>query len=136
MICVLFFFYLLSLYVCLLFFTDICDGDDACLNGGSCINDSCTCMYGFIGDNCELVDCDINPCKVGSTCSNDLCQCQPGFKGSTCESIDCNIDPCTNGAVCENHSCTCPEGYIGLTCWYKIPARTVHNVTFFDADPH
>nr|XP_054757071.1 fibropellin-1-like [Lytechinus pictus] len=112
----------------------ICDGDDACLNGGTCNNDSCACMYGFIGNNCEFVDCDINPCKIGSTCSNDLCQCQPGFKGSTCESIDCNIDPCMNGAVCESDSCTCPDGYIGLTCWYKVP-RTVHNVTFFDADP-
>ncbi|XP_030848412.1 fibropellin-3-like [Strongylocentrotus purpuratus] len=100
---------------------EICDVDDACFHRGSCANDTCFCVLGFLGLNCEIIDCDTNPCKIGSTCSNNECLCPSGFKGSTCESIDCINDPCMNGAVCENNSCNCPDGYTGLTCWYKIP---------------
>lgn len=74
-----------------------CGTHEPCLNGGQCENAApdqylCTCLEGFSGPNCEVVD---NPCATGP-CQNDgvcqetgvngqfQCTCAPGWTGQTC----------------------------------------------------
>ncbi len=83
--------------------------DDPCLNGGTCnvstsrlltllisscilllqdlINQySCSCVTGFVGNNCEGHECDSTPCLNNGTCvmttdnTGYICDCVSGFE--------------------------------------------------------
>ncbi|CAC5377293.1 WIF1 [Mytilus coruscus] len=62
-----------------------------CLNGGTCIADSCNCPDGY-----TVIKCEINPsliltdpcivrCLNGGTCFNNSCNCSKRYTGDYCE---------------------------------------------------
>ncbi|XP_077995906.1 uncharacterized protein LOC144449266 [Glandiceps talaboti] len=76
---------------------DLC-ASTPCQNGGVCLQPdeeyACTCMYGFIGINCEIDldsdSCASSPCVYG-TCRNVargyLCTCLTGWTGQRCHLV-------------------------------------------------
>ncbi|EDV28344.1 uncharacterized protein TRIADDRAFT_53907 [Trichoplax adhaerens] len=82
-----------------------------CQNGGNCtlsmngtnptiISYSCSCMPGYIGENCQYRDpCFINPCKDSATCSvhnvtEFRCACRYPYVGKRCD-----LGPYRRGSV-------------------------------------
>lgn len=114
--------------------TDDCLNNDACKNGGTCVDGdntfTCDCSGapGWAGDHCDsdVDDCSPNPCSNGGTCSDTgtqsfSCACADGWRGATCSEVDdCHGNPCANGGSCEDigstHNCTCTGDWFGSTC--------------------
>ncbi|MED6267863.1 Fibrillin-2, partial [Characodon lateralis] len=56
-----------------------------CMNGGSCMEDSCSCAKGYTGNHCGQPVCD-NGCQNGGRCIGpNRCACVYGFTGPQCE---------------------------------------------------
>jgi hypothetical protein len=58
---------------------------------------TCTCANGFIGTDCEIDVCLLNPCQNNGTCvrtaGGRTCTCAVGFFGPNCESCNpSNVD--------------------------------------------
>ncbi|MEQ2207187.1 Fibrillin-3 [Xenoophorus captivus] len=55
------------------------------MNGGSCMEDSCSCAKGYTGNHCGQPVCD-NGCQNGGRCIGpNRCACVYGFTGPQCE---------------------------------------------------
>merc|ERR1711868_87781 len=63
-----------------------CD-PNPCQNGGECSGaGSCSCLDGWLGENCETSDpCNPDPCQNGGTCSEGSCTCTDEYTGNQCE---------------------------------------------------
>lgn len=76
------------------------DVGNVCKNGGTCFNQTCCCLDGFVGEICET---EIN---------------------------ECDSDPCLNDGVCidevDKYTCICQEGTISLQHneWHKLFSPT------------
>ena len=115
-------------------------GDDACLSspcwsGGTCIavgaDFRCTCLPGFTGKNCRIIESVNNPCVLNNPCVNGNCQpiadalgvlqpfcnCFADYTGTHCEAPFgfCN-KPCFNGGTCLNERCICLANFTGDRC--------------------
>ena len=115
-----------------------CEHDPCLLNpcnhGGECSHQdgliSCNCTDGFVGDYCELSECDVkDPCENGGNCVHTeqdgiTCVCQPGYSGDYCEITPCSYNQCVNGScliVEADYSCNCDSDFIGEFCEYENP---------------
>lgn len=116
----------------------VCSSDEQCQNGGLCLNNSCVCVYGYTGLNCEAkLQCNDFNCVNNGTCELDLqanktfCSCNQQtvsdgrFEGVFCEKkVPCNaLGYCLKGGVChrdpyhaDKFFCKCPDGFIGPVC--------------------
>jgi hypothetical protein len=121
-------------------FFDICQGQNPCLNGGTCksqipnyddpsyshkessqINYQCICPVRIFGEHCEHSQYPLGYCFNGgsliSTFDNiknksiEQCLCVQGFQGHHCEN---NIDDCIN-IDCSKHG-ICQDGINTYTC--------------------
>lgn len=80
----------------------VCDNDEGCLNGGTCVgNGECICPTGYTGNQCETDLCDSITCKNGGKCVRGGCVCPKLYSGEFCESLS---DPC-RGVRCPNGRC-------------------------------
>ena len=85
---------------------------------------TCTCDAGYSGTNCEINECDPDPCQNGAICTGKVggyeCECVEGYSGTNCETNVCDPNPCQNGAICTGkvggYECECVEGYSGTNC--------------------
>ena len=101
----------------------------------------CLCHGGHRGRNCEMNDCNPNPCENGGNCSVSKvicinlschnfhlqitagngysCTCATGYIGSNCQINvgvqECERAPCMNGGTCHNitndYNCECSQEY-------------------------
>jgi hypothetical protein len=63
-----------------------------CLNGGACIDGTCSCPTGYEGLRCEKRIVVVDPCAGikclnGGTCISGSCNCPPGYSGKNCEIV-------------------------------------------------
>ena len=67
-----------------------------CLNGGACIDGTCSCPTGYTGARCEkriVNPCENTKCLNGGTCINGSCSCPPGYSGANCQTVsDCYVN--------------------------------------------
>ncbi|XP_022099462.1 uncharacterized protein LOC110984004 [Acanthaster planci] len=117
--------------------------NDACMNGGSCIEEEdhtyhCVCPDGYQGEGCTEVlnPCGQHPniCQNGATCvaadSHFSCKCAPDWEGVLCQDrvSACRSSPCLNGGECvdlvDTFRCVCPPKFSGLRCKEKRPVTT------------
>lgn len=117
----------------------VCSSHEQCQNGGSCLNKSCLCAYGYTGPICEYKQqCNKNfACQNNGTCELDwktntsFCRCNQysasdgRFVGGFCErKAPCHaIGYCLNDGVCQRDPyvdgaffCKCREGFSGPDC--------------------
>ncbi|XP_059483045.1 protein crumbs isoform X2 [Neocloeon triangulifer] len=96
-----------------------------CRNGGTCREAGgsfkCTCPPGFLGEMCQIAECEIRVCLNGGTCTSEGCRCPSRATGPFCEfSRDCTSEPCLNGATCHDTTdgfvCACAAGFSGPSC--------------------
>ncbi|CAM9215047.1 unnamed protein product [Choristocarpus tenellus] len=69
--------------------SDACS-PNPCSEYGTCNEDgTCTCVEGYTGETCEVVDVDLcspNPCSEYGICNADgTCTCLEGYYGETCD---------------------------------------------------
>ncbi|XP_019472867.1 sushi, nidogen and EGF-like domain-containing protein 1 isoform X1 [Meleagris gallopavo] len=91
--------------------------DPPCEHGGTCVaQNTCSCVYGFVGPRCETMVCNRH-CHNGGVCvSPDECKCRSGWSSPSCEIAVCN-PVCLNGGICVRpNTCTCPYGFYGPQC--------------------
>jgi len=107
-----------------------------CANGGNCYegfaakSGSCSCMYGFTGERCEI---SLNPCQK---CENNAkckivdghvnCTCVDGYIGKFCEQkyfLSCkdktacsNHGDCIQNQITNKTKCICDDGWYGDKC--------------------
>ncbi|MEZ4722738.1 MAG: calcium-binding EGF-like domain-containing protein [Flavobacteriales bacterium] len=101
-----------------------CKEDDPCenvmcMNGGTCVDGTCSCLDGFDGTTCEIEDLCIThevSCENDGTCEDGSCKCKTNYKGETC------ADKCVNGKYSDG-DCTCDQGYEGSSCEYMSRRR-------------
>ncbi|XP_071550303.1 protein crumbs isoform X2 [Panulirus ornatus] len=113
-----------------------------CLNGATCNdvynpltgvadNYTCTCPFGYSGNNCENITdfcklrdiiCDHGTCDLTYQGEGWECICDAGWEGIYCrENInDCQSNPCKNGATCmdgnNSFTCHCLDTWNGTIC--------------------
>lgn len=64
---------------------DTCDTTN-CLNGGVCVDGTCFCPPGYMGEQCETADpCYQVNCLNGGGCIEGTCSCPSGFTGDSCQ---------------------------------------------------
>eukprot|EP00736_Rhodelphis_marinus_P000437 Rmarinus@m.28936 len=113
--------------------TPSCGG---CSGRGTCfVPNVCTCDTGYVGDQCETVECietgDGEYCNGHGSCSRpNVCTCDEGYLGDTCAVVDCT--PCPddgyytcpgeppledeNGNALYPERCECKSGWTGDNC--------------------
>ncbi|CAB3990694.1 neurogenic locus Notch -like [Paramuricea clavata] len=106
----------------------------SCLNGGFCLNGTCSCQSGFTGSRCDvdIDECEESPgiCQNRANCTNTngsyACTCTAAYTGRNCS---INIDDCktydgsskclNNGTCIDGEakfSCECQDTYFGKNC--------------------
>ncbi|CAB4012859.1 fibropellin-1 isoform X4 [Paramuricea clavata] len=105
-----------------------------CLNGGICMNGTCSCHSGFTGSRCDvdIDECKESPgiCQNRANCTNTngsyTCTCTAAYTGRNCSINidDCKTDDgsskCLNNGTCidgeAKFSCKCQDPYFGPLC--------------------
>ncbi|PRP86981.1 hypothetical protein PROFUN_04963 [Planoprotostelium fungivorum] len=95
-----------------------------CYDGqGKCVNNSCVCSPGFIGEDCSA--CEDSYCHGHGKCrsqgGNRRCDCVQGWDGDTCDQCDSLVLCSPHGhGVCDNNDkngrCICEKGFSGSDC--------------------
>uniref|UniRef100_A0AC35UGU2 EGF-like domain-containing protein n=1 Tax=Rhabditophanes sp. KR3021 TaxID=114890 RepID=A0AC35UGU2_9BILA len=101
-----------------------------CFNNGTCVvtaegEATCLCESGFVGDQCEVNQCDLIKCEHAGVCKiskfnfQPFCECPKGTSGSFCEQIECPHN-CENDGICAlvggTPMCQCRTGFVGPNC--------------------
>ncbi|KAI8494760.1 hypothetical protein Bbelb_273650 [Branchiostoma belcheri] len=96
-----------------------------CSGRGRCVNNTCECMPGWSGPDCDVGNCTDCSEEHGK-CVLGFCQCEPGWEGTSCSQrgADCSqvptcykTDNCTSRGVCVDYdTCLCEEDYTGDKC--------------------
>jgi len=89
----------------------------SCLNNGKCVNGTCDCPSGYMGDRCQTKVEVADPCK-NINCLNGGCQTKVEV-ADLCKNINC-----LNGGICRDGACDCPSGYTGTRCQTKLSPNT------------
>ncbi|XP_023195497.1 fibrillin-2-like [Xiphophorus maculatus] len=107
-----------------------------CMNGGSCMEDSCSCAKGYTGNHCGQPVCD-SGCQNGGRCIGpNRCACVYGFTGPQCER-DYRTGPCFTQV--SNQMC---QGQLsGIVCTKTLCCATIgrawgHPCEQCPAQPH
>ena len=93
--------------------------NNACQNGGTCVENSCVCLPGFTDSNCSTIvdNCIQQPCQNGGTCTNGIgsynCTCPPDVTDSNCGTIT-DGGTCTSGMII--YTCSCLPGFTDSIC--------------------
>uniref|UniRef100_T1HXV0 Uncharacterized protein n=1 Tax=Rhodnius prolixus TaxID=13249 RepID=T1HXV0_RHOPR len=56
-----------------------------CMNGGTCVGDSCLCRAGYQGEFCSEAICKESCLNGGRCIAPDRCACIYGYTGKRCE---------------------------------------------------
>ena len=112
-------------------FTNKCQNDIECLNGGTCkkTTGKCTCpTYSngwpkFAGPLCQTKVC-LDNCNRQGDCQDGKCICYTGWSGQkcdtpitkTCKSGGKDNLVCNGNGYCKNGYCKCAPGWQGLAC--------------------
>uniref|UniRef100_A0A3P9MQM8 Fibrillin 2b n=1 Tax=Oryzias latipes TaxID=8090 RepID=A0A3P9MQM8_ORYLA len=111
-------------------------GGSECMNGGSCMEDSCLCPKGYSGGHCGQPVCE-NGCQNGGRCIGpNRCACVYGFTGPQCER-DYRTGPCftqVNNQMCQGQ-------LSGIVCTKTLCCATIgrawgHPCEQCPAQPH
>uniref|UniRef100_A0AAY4CEM9 Fibrillin-1 n=1 Tax=Denticeps clupeoides TaxID=299321 RepID=A0AAY4CEM9_9TELE len=107
-----------------------------CMNGGTCMEDSCACHKGFSGAHCGQPVCESGCLNGGRCVAPNRCVCTYGFTGAQCER-DYRTGPCF--ASISNQMC---QGQLsGIVCTKTLCCATVgrawgHPCEMCPAQPH
>jgi hypothetical protein len=88
-------FYSLSIIASFFLFVNMTGCDPCaninCLNGGACVDGTCSCPTGYSGPRCEKWNpCATVDCKNGGKCNSaGGCDCPAGYSGPRCEYRNC-----------------------------------------------
>eukprot|EP00118_Oscarella_pearsei_P024297 m.303372 g.303372 ORF g.303372 m.303372 type:complete len:4895 (+) comp40834_c0_seq19:159-14843(+) len=90
-----------------------------CSGKGSCLNGSCICLPGWLGDDCGIGLCP--NCSSNGECISGFCKCFFGWEGESCaKKATCfGVDNCTStsNGRCKSHNlCECLPGFTGHIC--------------------
>ena len=88
----------------------VCPED--CNAHGSCRENKCFCLAGWLGETCNQRDC--SPCIHGK-CVDGECRCDEGFTGSACQWAACTNN-CSGHGACVEGRCLCADGWTGPSC--------------------
>ena len=75
--------------------------------------------------SCDVMLCDVIPCRNGGSCSRGVCYCPTGFSGVYCEQVKghCVSQPCVNDGVCiqdgGTYTCVCRADFRGRHCQHQ-----------------
>ena len=74
-----------------------------CSNRGTCVNGTCVCYPGYLGDDCSRLACPSH-CSHHGICNYGQCVCYHGYMGESCDQRACPADCnergyCVNGAL-------------------------------------
>ncbi|CAH1273220.1 TNC [Branchiostoma lanceolatum] len=91
-----------------------------CSGRGRCVNNTCECMPGWSGPDCDVGNCTDCSAEHGK-CVLGFCQCEPGWEGTSCsQRATCHaVNNCTDeqhGLCVKTNICACVPGYIGTDC--------------------
>ncbi|CAH1233820.1 TNC [Branchiostoma lanceolatum] len=91
-----------------------------CSGRGRCVNNTCECMPGWSGPDCDVGNCTDCSEEHGK-CVLGFCQCEPGWEGTSCsQRATCHaVNNCTDvqhGSCVKTNTCACVPGYIGTDC--------------------
>ncbi|XP_035695384.1 uncharacterized protein LOC118429111 [Branchiostoma floridae] len=91
-----------------------------CSGRGRCVNNTCECMPGWSGPDCDVGNCTDCSGEHGK-CVLGFCQCEPGWEGTSCsQRATCHaVNNCTDeqhGLCVKTNVCACVPGYIGTDC--------------------
>ncbi|XP_078611887.1 uncharacterized protein LOC144882156 isoform X2 [Branchiostoma floridae x Branchiostoma japonicum] len=91
-----------------------------CSGRGRCVNNTCECMPGWSGPDCDVGNCTDCSGEHGK-CVLGFCQCDPGWEGTSCsQRATCYaVNNCTDeqhGLCVKTNVCACVPGYIGEDC--------------------
>jgi hypothetical protein len=103
---------------------------DVCSNHGKCIDsDQCQCDPGYIGNECQKLECfegNAIKCSGNGNCTNkpNVCDCVYGFVGEYCSTVICyneTVNTCSgNGNCTAPNVCECLRGFEGFKCEIKL----------------
>jgi alpha-tubulin suppressor-like RCC1 family protein len=100
---------------------------------GECIaEDTCKCVQGYSGAECEKIDYTCYGYNYESACNRlngggkcngpNKCDCADGYSGQQCQDFSCYgksyTDACSypNGTCVSPNNCSCADGYTGDQC--------------------
>ncbi|XP_078611889.1 uncharacterized protein LOC144882157 isoform X2 [Branchiostoma floridae x Branchiostoma japonicum] len=91
-----------------------------CSGRGRCVNNTCECMPGWSGPDCDAGNCTDCSGEHGK-CVLGFCQCEPGWEGTSCsQRATCHaVNNCTDeqhGLCVKTNVCACVPRYIGTDC--------------------
>ena len=92
--------------------------DPACSSNTECIGNTCQCIDGWSGNDCDVPICNTT-CNNGTCVAPNTCQCDEGYMGLYCTTPVCDV-PCNNGTCVAPNTCQCDEGYEGLQCTIPV----------------
>lgn len=100
-----------------------------CENGGTCTGpDTCSCLSGWIGDDCSIPVCS-TACGARQVCVGpDTCGCIPGYTGlPACSTPQC-AQNCAHGGSCTApDTCSCSSGWFDSNCTTPVCSQTCGN---------
>ncbi|XP_073977329.1 fibrillin-2-like isoform X3 [Rhodnius prolixus] len=91
-----------------------------CMNGGTCVGDSCLCRAGYQGEFCSEAICKESCLNGGRCIAPDRCACIYGYTGKRCEA-DYRTGPCFTKV----YNGMCQAQLAGVVCTRTLCCATV-----------